>query len=334
MTSKNRDFSLDILRAAACLMVMGVHLGQHITIPGAIGAFFEKGSTGVGFFFILSGYLAYFSLDKAFEKGLSTKQVMLEYWYKRAVHILPLYYLMILFYFILTTIAGIVPRDDTGLYWIRYIFFLNRWVPTDVEFWTNLGAVWSISVFVFFYLIVPFYYKVARNYYSAWIGVLVSFAVLKYTDEIALNMAPFRYMFHFFLGILIYLAVKEKKILSLSTVLCGILVFCALVGKGDMLNSPLIASMFIMATRGTVTTSSKNNPICRAISAISLISYSLYLDHAAVVTVLDIIGIKNAIVYLLIFVVSSFSLAIITYNLVEKKFPEIVGKLINGRKKD
>ena len=79
----NRDYSLDILRVLSCIMVFGVHLGQHIVIPGALGDFFSKGSTGVGFFFILSGYLACMSMTRIKSKYESSKTAMFIFWIKK-----------------------------------------------------------------------------------------------------------------------------------------------------------------------------------------------------------------------------------------------------------
>ncbi len=306
---KERDFALDILRTLACIMVMGVHLGQHISIPGALGAFFEKGSTGVGFFFILSGYLAYCSLEK--------DNNTYSFWIKRAIHVLPLYYLAIVFYFVFYSALNAVPKDPTGLYWIRYIFMINRWIPTEIEFWSNLGAVWSISVFAFFYFIAPLYYRKVKNYYSAWAGTIVMFAVLKLFDHFNYGIAPLRHMFYFSLGILIYLAVKDEQELSIVIILSTVLLFCLLTGKGEMIGSPLLASLYIVATRKRQVNLSQNNIIYKAVSNISIISYSLYLDHVIVVNVLDYMRITDTIAYLLCFLFGSLSLAYVTYKLVE-----------------
>ena len=309
-------------------MVMGVHLGQHIDIPGVLGIFFEKGSTGVSFFFILSGYLSYNSLEKV--NNNSFRKNAVEYWIRRAIHILPLYYIVILFYFLFYTIGNAVPKDVTGLYWIRYILLLNRWVPTEIEFWSNLGAVWSISVFVLFYLIVPFYHVFVKKYYQAWIGTIVTFIIFKSMNDLYFEKAPIRYMFYFFLGILIYIAIKEKREAELAAIFAAILIFCILTGKGEILNAPLLAGMYIIATSGRKIGISEHNVIYKIISGISMISYSLYLDHALVVSLLDFFEVTNNIVFGICFVVLSFLLAVFTYCYVEKTMSKVLKDRLLG----
>lgn len=325
--NKNRDFSLDLLRALSCIMVVGVHLGQRFAFPGALGRFFEKGSTGVSFFFILSGYLGYMSMDRIFGKDGVTFKGTLRFWIKRAVRILPLYYLMILFYFIFYLAVSGIPQDETGLYWIRYIFMINLWIPSGDVFWTNLGAVWSISAFMVFYLIAPLLYLFVRKYWVAWIGVVGFYGVFKLTDNLGTGRIPVRYMFYFLLGILAFLAVKEEKELMLSAILGFVILFCFLAGGGTALITPFLAVLYIIACRGKKHTLSVNGPVIGIVSFISMISYSIYLVHAGVLAVLDHIGIRNGFVYIALFTVLTLVLAFITYNLIEVK----AAKWIEGR---
>lgn len=329
---KKRDFALDILRVLSCVMVFGVHLGQHVSIPGVLGAFFEKGSTGVSFFFILSGFLAYYSLDRIFVGKKLEFNLVLKYWIKRAIHILPLYYLVIFFYFVFYSATNQVPSDPTGLYWFRYVFFINLWVPTDVVFWTNLGAVWSISAFVLFYLLAPFYYLLVKKYYVSWIGLLLSYIILKITDMGDLGSIPIRYMFYFFLGITIRLSIDEHKEFGITCLLAISIVFFILTGSGTALAAPLMASLYIIGTRNVETILSESNIIYRGIAYISAISYSIYLDHALIVNLLDFIGIEDSIVYALVLIVGTLVLSVITYNIIEVRLARFLESKIYGKR--
>ena len=328
---KKRDFALDILRVLSCVMVFGVHLGQHVNIPGTLGAFFEKGSTGVSFFFILSGFLSYYSLDRIFNNKQFEFGLVVNYWIKRAIHILPLYFFVIIFYFILYSISNQVPTDPTGLYWIRYIFFINLWVPTDVVFWTNLGAVWSISAFVLFYLLVPFYYTLVNKYYVSWIGVALSCVVLRITDAGKWNNIPIRYLFYFFLGITIKLAIDEHKEFGITCLFAVSVIFFILTGSGTALAAPFMAALYILGTRNISSRISESSIVYKAVTLISTISYSIYLDHVLVVNVLDHVVIKSGLIYTIVLVIGTLILSVITYNVIEVRLARFLKSKLYGK---
>ncbi len=323
--SSNRDFSLDILRTLSCIMVLGVHLGQHVTIPGAFGVFFEKGSTGVGFFFILSGYLACISLERIHAKCNSQKAVVIAFWTKKLLRILPLYYTVIIFYVIFFSLMGNVPEDNTGLYWSKYFLFANAFIKSDDVFWNNLGAVWSISCFVFFYLICPFCYYLIRKYWVACISVIAGYGLLKYIDAKGIYNLPLRWLFYFFLGMLIYWTYKERKEFITISVILFVALFCILTENGTALIASLLATTFILSTRNLK--SSDNFRISkRIIQYISMISYSIYLIHAAVIVVLDRTSDLQGIAYGVAMIGCTIIFSIISYYLIEKKLGDLLMK--------
>lgn len=316
MKNSSRDFSLDLLRALACIMVLGLHIGQRFMLPGAVGRFFEKGSTGVGFFFILSGYLGYCSLEKEFSRSRNRADAVKAFYIKRAVHVLPLYYLVIIFYFIFFTLLDRVPVDSSGLYWIRYIFFLNRWVPTSSDFWINLGATWSISVFVLFYILAPIIFMLVKRSFEAGIITIISYLALRLAENSA---TPIMYMFFFFLGILVYLSEKEGNIAWVISAECLLVLICILIGSGNSLIAPVIASMYLLASRGNRVVLNKNNFAYKVVAVISALSYSIYLIHILVFTVLDELWGTYDVGYLILFTAATILLTLLSYYLVEKK---------------
>ncbi|MCR4635501.1 MAG: acyltransferase [Butyrivibrio sp.] len=328
----NRDLSLDILRVLACLMVFGVHLGQHVKIPGIIGVFFSKGSTGVSFFFILSGYLAYVSLERLHNKYTSDTKVMVVFWIKKILRILPLYYLVIIFYIVFFHFVGTVPADDTNLYWFRYLLFVNSFIRSDHVFWTNLGAVWSVSCFFFFYLICPLCYKMIRSYWMGWIAVIASYGLLKYIDSNDIYNLPLRWLFYFFLGILIFLACREHKEIHMVSILLFVSLFCVLTNYGTAIISSLIAAVFILCTR-IVDTGYKQNIIGRCIGFISMISYSIYLIHAVVIEVMDIVGNLQGIAYTVVLIACTSFLSVLSYLGIEKRMGSYLIKKTIGTTK-
>ena len=316
MKTSNRDFSLDLLRALACIMVFGVHFVQRYPAPGILGVFFEKGTTGVGFFFILSGYLAYYSLEKEFSKNGRLVDVIKSFYIKRAIHILPLYYLVVLIYFVFFSLNNGIPEDSTKLYWIRYLFFLNRWVPSDNQFWMNLGATWSISVFVLFYILAPFIYLLVKKSSIAGICVVVSYGALRLAGS---SPVPIMYLFFFFLGILVYLAEKEKKTVLYVAIESLIILVCVLTNVGNSLVAPVIASLFMLATRGNSYSLDENSIFYKGVTGISKTSYSIYLIHVLVFIIMDSLGIIYGIGYIVIFLLATIVLTAGSYYFVEIK---------------
>jgi len=319
----SRDFTLDVLRALSCIMVFGVHLGQKVTIPGSLGVFFSKGSTGVGFFFILSGYLAYASLERLQSKYDSFVKTMVVFWIKKLLRILPLYFIVILFYMVFYYAIGGVPEDNTGLYWVRYLVFANSFVTSENPFWTNLGAVWSISCFVFFYLICPICYKFIRKSWSAWISVIVSYGLLKFIDARNIYNLPLRWLFYFLLGVLVYVACKENKEAFTVGVMFIVVLFCVLTDKGTSIIAPLLASVLILATRNSKN-SSNLGIIEKSINYISMVSYSIYLIHVVVIKVLDYIEVFYGATYAIVLIVSTAVISVASYYLIEKRLGNVL----------
>lgn len=215
---KVRNISIQILRVAACLMVFVVHFGQRVGFSGTIRQLSDFGAYGVHLFFLISGYLCAMSFIN--KPNFNVKQ----YYIKRAITILPLYYLIILYYFITENILNIfvdvIPPDSLGLGWARYIFLLNGFVNADTYFWNNLGITWTIPVFAFFYLIAPWFLKRIKN-------IATSIVVLIFVSLLCISMnyfCPGRIFSNlpiFFIGVVVYTCTykncnKEASVIFLT----------------------------------------------------------------------------------------------------------------------
>ena len=239
---QQRNVTIQIVRIVACLLVFCLHFGQiagvgdwqYVGLSGVINKLVTFGAYGVHIFLIISGYLC----TKTFYKRDNVN--IGQYYIKRAISILTLYYLVIAFYFVTDNILHyivenvlnldlnnkIIPNDDVGLGWSGYIFLLNTFVsyPPRNDFWQNLGFTWSICVFAYFYLIAPFMLKLVKGTYSAlvlWLSILIGCElILPHYSCLML-----RHINYFFLGIFIFVAIKEKKetfagvLLSILTIL-------------------------------------------------------------------------------------------------------------------
>ena len=177
----NRLLFIQILRVAACILVFLVHFGQRLELTSFIRQITNFGEYGVQLFFIISGYLAAYGLSD--KKNISIKK----YYIKKAIRILPLYYLVIAYYFvsenILNQFVHHIPVDTAGLGWFRYLFLLNGFIDNDTYFWSNLGITWTIPIFIFFYLIAPFLFKWIIDLKTAIIALLL-FGIVGYGSQI------------------------------------------------------------------------------------------------------------------------------------------------------
>lgn len=137
--SRNPNPALDLLRVLAAAMVLLVHAGQAAGLDSVTWV----GGNGVLLFFILSGHLTMASLDRQFKPGA--------YYAGRARRILPLYWLVLAVRFVFDAVgylaggmpAGQVfgPNGPCGPRYLRYVFFLQMWLPSeDWMLWNNRNA--------------------------------------------------------------------------------------------------------------------------------------------------------------------------------------------------
>lgn len=147
---RERIFGLDVLRAAAILLVVFWHSYDAITYlaPGFSTPFFLD---GVDLFFALSGYLIGGILLGVVRKpGLSWWQRLSGFWQRRFFRTLPNYYLFLLVNIVLLAMGigkGLLNHNALAY----FAFLQNVWKPFDLFFWES----WSLVVEVWFYVLFP-----------------------------------------------------------------------------------------------------------------------------------------------------------------------------------
>ncbi|BAZ38640.1 O-acetyltransferase OatA [Calothrix sp. NIES-4101] len=163
--SKNDLDALLALRGFACLMVVIHHCERprnSITYSGYDFSWviFSHGAVAVWIFFCLSGYL----MGKAFYSGRYTVDVkgIINFWYNRALRIIPLYYFVILILSIFVY-TDILKMTNWG-YFVRLLSFTYQPLFHAQSLPFN-EALWSLSTEVQFYLLVPFIYNITLFYH-------------------------------------------------------------------------------------------------------------------------------------------------------------------------
>lgn len=144
-----RVYGLDILRAIAILFVVyshNIHFLHKIWPSRYIGMFVLD---GVSMFFVLSGFLIGRILIDTFEKEKVTFPVLLNFWIRRWFRTLPNYFLILTILFVFQGL--ILERTTLSVAWKYYLFIQNFSVVHPVFF----QEAWSLSVEEWFYIIVP-----------------------------------------------------------------------------------------------------------------------------------------------------------------------------------
>ncbi|WP_176308644.1 acyltransferase family protein [Micromonospora sp. NBS 11-29] len=156
--------SLTGLRFVAALMVFATHILYYTPlIGGETGqtlreAFTLSGSYGVGFFFILSGFV----LTWTARRGDTTTS----FWRRRLVKIGPMH----LVTFALAAILILsTDRPTRAIDWITSLFLQQTWVPSIQMNSAVNGVSWSLACEFFFYLAFPALWFVLRRIPERWL---------------------------------------------------------------------------------------------------------------------------------------------------------------------
>lgn len=278
---EKRNKSIQLMRVCACLMVFTVHLGQQLGLDGLKRAFTDFGAYGVQVFFLIAGFLA----AKTFF-GRPTESIK-RYYIKRLIAILPLYYFVILFYFITYNLehqfSPVIPPDELGLGWFRYIFLLNGFLNSDTTFWSNLGITWTIPIFIFFYIIAPW---ILRKIHTISASILLYLA-LYFLDMKLLsiyNCTIFWHIHIFFWGVILY-ACAQKRYNLHAAIFFSVFAICLIIMEYNMY---VYISLFSCILLILLSISQINIPnwLQYIINALDAYSYTIYLVHGIILSYL------------------------------------------------
>lgn len=298
--------NIQILRVLSCLGIFITHLAPRMGAAGFLASAANFGASGVYLFFLISGFLA--CRAKELEPGSGWRGV-LAYYCRRFFRILPLYYAVILYNMALhCLILRDVPADPAGLSWLRYFFLTNAFIPGPDNFWSNLSATWTISLFCFFYLCAPLFVRlIAGKEKSDGHSGAAPFppgvlrAALLYLAALLLRyvwvaaglssyMMAFHYLHYFVLGMLVWeLAAAYRP--GAATIRFAL--FAAVLGVAIQISGAgndyfTVVSWFyaavVLATGGfSWRRSGVSGRIVRIVNVLDAYSYSIYLVHAVVI---------------------------------------------------
>lgn len=163
-TRKNNLNYIDGLKGLAILAVTTAHTGGGSQLPGILGRIVSNGPRGVQLFFLISGMLAYSSLNRAFPNGRIDVKGLFRWWGRKLLRLLPLYYLAL----VLSMLSG-----SWSAYWLgteksvalknilTHVFLLHGLFPHYTD--SILSVEWYIGVLWLFYLLTPIVYMVVNS---------------------------------------------------------------------------------------------------------------------------------------------------------------------------
>lgn len=288
-----RNTNIDIVRILAAFMVLMVHVGYMLGWPAK---YTWTGYYGVPLFFVLSGYLSMFSMDRC-------KSVK-EYYKKRFLRIVPLYWAILTILYVLNLVtylpsqgAAVFSSDGVcSVKYLRYYLFLNMFIPSDkFNIWNNMNGFWTIPAFMFFYLTVPLIYKLVRRYYVSLVLLIVMLFCRKpvaHRFEVFLNNSgrniseihsfvewmPLMVFYCFFLGVTIYYACREGRQFSFL-VLC---ILSMTYNEFGWFVWDIAMALMVLGAVSLPPLVTGEGKIAQVVKTVSDFSFAQYLTHIAV----------------------------------------------------
>jgi peptidoglycan/LPS O-acetylase OafA/YrhL len=143
--------ALDAVRVIGALAVIGHHVGFATGVntgDGPWAGWFARLDVGVAVFFVLSGFLLYRPYAHA-QATASTRPATRRYLWRRAMRILPAYWVTVV------VVLLTMPRDDdpTRTDWIRHFTLTQIYQPNQLH--DGLSQTWSLATEVAFYCVLP-----------------------------------------------------------------------------------------------------------------------------------------------------------------------------------
>lgn len=245
MIKINRNNNFDLVRLIASLQVVLFHSFEHLKVENDIIELlftnFFNFFPGVPIFFFISGFL----ITASYERN---RNEIFKYFKNRFLRIFPgLWACVLVSLFILLiefndSFTVLFTDFNLWIWFVTQISFFQFYTPDVLRFWgvgTPNGSLWTITVELQFYLILPLifslFYKLKMNKFL-WTFFFLTFLILNYfitniTSENSfvklINVSVIPYLYYFIIGIIIYKYwnfffqfVKNRGVLFLTIYLC------------------------------------------------------------------------------------------------------------------
>lgn len=338
-----RNFGLDLFRAAAILLVIVAHLGVWAIDEMAPRmywlhrlAWFSQitGTLGVELFFVLSGFLV---------GGLALKRrtSLLHFYMRRWLRTIPAYVVMLL----LLRITKPWPDDV----W-RYFLFMQ---PTINDFFS---VSWSLCIEEWFYLILPIFLLLPRRYFLlSVIVVMIALCLARYFSGVEyeqMHRLAFLRLDALLMGVtLAWIKIGKPTfykrlhhpliLLALAIITIEIMAFAAVM-RFTGVYIPFFRSQAFFALFFTFmpmlltlllpfAEKCPSLPFKKIITTISTAAYSLYLLHQEIFMLVRQTSLKTTLIGWIVGVLLACVAAFVLYQVVEKPCMRYRDKKWSGR---
>ncbi|HPW89469.1 MAG TPA: acyltransferase [Kaistella chaponensis] len=277
--------NLQILRGISALLVCCFHFREEINFEylklGDI--LFSRGSIGVPIFFVISGFIMTFTTKKInFQAGKILKKTIVDFYKKRVIRIVPLYYFLTICWMILGGNFLLYFSGDLGSRFLHSVLFLPQKDTFPVLY---LG--WSLNYEMFFYLMfgISLFFKNKRYYFIVLFFITTYILGLFIASKNAfLEMICSNLNLYFVAGILLAHFLEKVKVAKKWAILFiffGIGSFCLFFFKILKIENPfiilgIVTSLVMAFLLLDFTFKIEGN---RFLVFLGDISYSLYLSH-------------------------------------------------------
>ncbi|MCH9661664.1 MAG: acyltransferase [Bacteroidetes bacterium] len=295
----NRLPNLDPLRFVLATLVMLFHIPQLSRNQGLPyfndWPIFHRGTEAVYVFFVLSGFLI---IGQIYDYKQQGRFSIKNFYARRALRILPLYYLIVIFGFIFYNLIVPAMGFDVPINYelsegiLLTVFFLPNVFSSLYEPGGILEILWSIGIEEQFYLMIAPLLFFIKNKWLMWVLTLISIGYfILFHLEIGDILSDFGMVyFYLFSGGLIAILEKENKLeflKKLAAIPLLISIFAVLFFVTDLLQFPthwirhglscVLFGLFVHTlahnNRGVVIKS-------KVLSYFGNISYGIYMYHA------------------------------------------------------
>jgi len=351
MSSSDYFSRIDALRFFAFFAVFISHVTFFMAYPAGVkesgtfyNSFLQLGSLGVSFFFVLSGFLITYYLNKEYllKKTISLKK----FYVRRILRIWPLYFLTLFLAAVVSSLpmARVFSSVDLREF-LAHLFLVGNWFRAFYGSANEMVSVlWSVAVEEQFYLFWPIIFLLFRKNikWAIIIGIIVTFIFrwIYAADYDAREYFSPCLIAYFMIGgfYAIYFDYVNKKIglLKNNGLFVGLiwmailLVVRGIFFKGNFPgwfagSEPLLyGASFILFINHAIAHSNKPYLFSSFLEYLGKISYGLYTFHMIIfMLVKSFIGNSGLASFVLVFCISlilTFLAAAMSYKFWEKPF--------------
>jgi|TARA_B110000261_G_scaffold162279_1_gene205526 peptidoglycan/LPS O-acetylase OafA/YrhL len=341
-----RTNNFDLLRILAALQVVIFHGSEHLGINTKVIHLFNDHFLslfpGVPIFFFISGFLIFASLKRNHTnlKG---------YFLNRSLRIFPALWVCV----VISTIILFLeyPSNSVSLISINtLIWFFGQnsmfqfYTPEILRFWgvgTPNGSLWTITVELQFYIILPIIYFLIRKsnrFLLVSIGIIIlsivaNIYILDYrqnhSDIVSkiggVNISP--YLYYFIIGAVVYKFWENIKAIFIGKFIYYFIAYLSfMLFTKNILNlnpasywieSPFNLISDLLLAGLTFSFAYSNTSISEKILRGNDISYGLYIYHMIIINIMVQHNFKGSIIYLIIAIISTLIFALLSWKFIE-----------------